>query len=364
MLDFFTNFLNLLSQYSDATVVEKSNEIIYKNDSAVKLFDFLSESSASVVTRLLPSDLIDSSAPRGSGFKEIDGKPFYITMYRIDEYRVFTFLPEKNDNDDDFDFISTVNEAIRTPLATLSSAANMMLPIVENTGNETLSKSLAMIYRNYFKLLRLSNNIAGFYEIKRQSTRLRLKNVDLLALCGNLVDTVSLLTRERGVRLWFKTSLSTADLTADFDKLEYVLLNLLSNSLNHTGIGDDITVSVSSAGEFFVVTVSDTGTGVASSIMPTIFEPRIRRKSLSDSESGLGMGLAYSRHIISVHGGSMVLESREGQGTTVKFTLPKTRADSMLADSPVRYGELGITPVLTELSGILSLDCFDAKYMD
>lgn len=362
MPDFFNNFLNLLAQYSDATIVEKDNELIFMNDSAKKLFDFLPESNR--VAELLPPDIIDSKAPRGSGSGEIGGKLFYITMYRMDGCRVFTFLPEKYDNDEDFDLISTVNEAIRTPLATLFSAASIMLPIVENSGNETLSRSLAMICRNYFKLLRLSNNIAGFYEIKMRGTRLDLKNVDLLALCGNLVNTVSLLTRERGVRIWFKTSLSRADLNADFDKLEYVLLNLLSNSLNHTGIGDDITISVSSAGDFYIITVSDTGTGVPASIMPTIFEPRIRQKSLSDAEAGLGMGLAYSRHIISAHGGSMVLESREGQGTTVRFTLPKTKDEAMLADTPVRYGELGITPILTELSGILPLDCFEAKYMD
>jgi len=364
MADFFNNFLNLLAQYSDATIVEKNNELIFINDSAKKLFDFLPESSACQVTELLPPDLIDSTALRGSGSKVIGGRTFYITMYLMDEYRVFTFLPEKCNNDEDFDYISTVNEAIRTPLATLFSAASIMLPIIENAGNETLSRSLAMICRNYFKLLRLSNNIAGFYEIKMRSTRLDFKNVDLLALCSNLVNTVSLLTRERGVRIWFKTTLNCADLKADFDKIEYVLLNLLSNSLNHTGIGDDITISVSSSGDFYIVTVSDTGTGVPASIMPTVFEPHIRQKSLSDTEPGLGMGLAYSRHIVSVHGGSMVLESREGQGTTVRFTLPKTKDGAMLADSPVRYGEHGITPVLTELSGILPLDCFDAKYMD
>jgi two-component sensor histidine kinase len=364
MSDYFTNFLDLLSQYSEATVVENNNEIIFMNDSAKKMFAYLPVSLSGELSELLPAELIESEAMRGSGYNEIGGKSFYISMYRMDDCRVFTFITEKYDNSEDFDYISTVNESIKTPLATLYTAASIMLPIVESSGNETLSKSLAMIFKNYFKLLRLSNNIAGFNEIKVRSTRLNVKNVDLLALCRNLVNTVSLLTRERGVRIWFKTTLKRADLNADFDRLEYVLLNLLSNSLNHTGIGDDITVLVSRAGDLYIVTVSDTGTGVPAAIMPTVFEPRIRKKSLNDPEPGLGMGLAYSRHIISMHGGSMVLESREGQGTTVRFTLPKTRREAMLADSAVQYGDLGIAPVLTELSDILSLDCFDVKYLD
>lgn len=364
MSDFLNNFLNLLSQFSEATVVEKSNEIIFMNDSAKKMFAIIPGSLSRELNEFLPAELIKSEAMHGCGYNEIGGKPFYISMYRINECRVFTFITEKYDSNDDFDYISTVNEAIRTPLATLYTAASIMLPIVESSGNETLSQSLAMIFKKYFKLLRLSNNIAGFNEIKARSTRLNLRSVDFLSLCRNLVNTVSLLTRERGVRIWFETSLKRADLNADFDKLEYVLLNLLSNSLNHTGIGDDITVSVSLSGDYYIVTVSDTGTGVPAAIMPTVFEPRIRKKNLNDPEAGLGMGLAYSRHIVSIHGGAMVLESREGQGTTVRFTLPKARQEAMLADSPVRYGDLGIMPVLTELSDILSLDCFDVKYLD
>lgn len=360
----FNNFLNLLSQSSDAVVVERDREIVMMNDSAKKLFAHMPESFPSGISELLPQDLLESRAECGSGYKEIGGKPYYISMHLIKDCRVFTFLPEEFDDSGDFDYLSTVNEAIRTPLATLSSAASIMLPIVESSGNETLSKSLAMIYKNYFKLLRISNNIAGFNEMKMRSTKLNLKNVDLLALCRNLVNTVSLLTKERGVRIWFSTNLKSADLYADFDKLEYVLLNLLSNSLNHTGIGDDISVSVSGAGGFYIVTVSDTGTGIPASAMSTIFEPRIKKKRLDDLERGLGMGLAYSRHIISAHGGSMVLESREGEGTTVRFTLPKTKDMDKLAEAPIRYGELGIIPVLTELSDILSLDCFEAKYLD
>jgi len=358
------NILDLLSQSSDPIAVERDRQIILINDSARKVFAYMPESFPSDICELLPQDIIESKAERSSGYKEIGGKPYYISVYRIKDCRVFTFVPEQFDDSDDFDYLSTVNEAIRTPLATLSSAASIMLPIVESSGNETLSRSLAMIYKNYFKLLRISNNIAGFNEIKTRSTKLNLKNVDLLSLCRNLVNTVSLLTKERGVRIWFKTSLKSADVYADFDKLEYVILNLLSNSLNHTGIGDDIKVSVSGAGRFYIVTVSDTGTGIPASEMQTIFEPRIKKKSLDDLEPGLGMGLAYSRHLITAHGGSMILESREGEGTTVRFSLPKTRETDKLAEEPVRYGEQGIIPVLTELSDILSLDCFEAKYLD
>lgn len=353
------SYLDFLSQLSEAVIIQKENEPLFINEAAKKLFP-----EADSFLNLLPAELLETNAAGANTCVEVGAKKYYLNMYRIDEHRVFTIADEKNEESSDFDFLATVNEAMRSPLATLSSAANMMMPIVENIGSDVLSKNLAAIYKNYFKLLRLSNNIAGFAEMRSRSTTLHLKCVDLLSLCSNLVDTVSLLTKERGIKIWYKTSLKSANVLADFDKIEYILLNLLSNSLNHTKVGDDITVSVSPSNDYYVVTVTDTGAGVSSNVISSLFEPRLTRKSLSDPEQGLGMGLAYSRHLISAHGGSMVMESRETQGTTVKFTLPVVKSGDTLADDPIRYGDNGLLPVLTELSDILSLDCFDAKYLD
>ncbi len=349
----------LFSQLSEAIIIEKDGVTVFENNAFKKLFPVTDSLSGFV-----PAELLESDAARVNTCVEFDGKIYSLSIYKIEEYRFYIIVEGKSEEKADFDFLATVNEAMRSPLATLSSAANMMIPIIENSGNDILSKNLAAIYKNYFKLLRLSNNISGFAEMRSHSTKLHLNCVDLLSLCGNLVDTVSLLTKERGVKIWYKTSLTSANVLADFDNIEYVLLNLLSNSLNHTMVGDDITVSVSRSNDYFIVTVTDTGTGVASNVIPSLFEPRLTRKLLSDPEQGLGMGLAYSRYLISCHGGSMVIESREKQGTTVKFTLPVYKSSDTLADAPIRYGENGLTPVLTELSDILSIDCFDAKYLD
>ncbi len=355
----FNNLFEFFDQLSDAIIVENGGVTVFKNDASKRLFP-----GTDLLLDILPAVALETDTSSVKTCIEQSGKTYFINMFRIDECRVYTVAEEKNEEKLEFDFLSTVNEAMRSPLATLSSAANMMMPVIENSGNDVLSKNLAAIYKNYFKLLRLSNNISGFAEMRTHRTKLRLDCVDLLSLCGNLVDTVSLLTKERGIKIWYKTSLTRAKVMADFDKIEYVLLNLLSNSLNHTKIGDDITVNISRANDYFVVTVTDTGTGVSSNVIPSLFEPRLTRKTLNDPEQGLGMGLAYSRHLISAHGGSMVMGSREEQGTTVKFTLPVYKSGDTLADAPIRYGENGLTPVLTELSDILSLDCFDAKYLD
>ena len=358
----FSNFFIFLAQFSEAIIVEKDGKSVFENESAKKLFGLSTKNIP--ISDFIPSELLETDTANANTCVERNGKAYPITMSRIDEYRVFTVSKSAQEEDAAFDFLATINEAIRSPLAMLSAASNTMMPIVENSDNEVLTKNLATIYKNYFKLLRLSNNIMGFAEMRSHSTTLRLKCVDLLSLCFNLLDTVSLLIKERGLKIRFETTLVNAYVMADFDKLEYVLLNLLSNSLNHTSIGDEIIVNVSNSGSYYAVAVTDTGAGLTPDIIPTLFEPRLRRKTFSDPNHGLGMGLAYSRHLITAHGGSMVLESREHKGTTVKFTIPVAKPNDVLADAPLRYGENGMAPVLTELSDILDLDCFDAKYLD
>jgi signal transduction histidine kinase len=239
-----------------------------------------------------------------------------------------------------------------------------MLPIVEGTGSEILSKNLAVIYQNYFKLLRVSEMLTSYREMRAGSIILKKNNVDLIALCKNLIDTVSILTQEQGVRIRFSTSLGNADTEADFDRIEYVLLSIFANSLKHTKTGDDIKVTLSSTSSYYIVTVSISGAVIPEEQFPKVFEPSIHiHDEKHPEENFIGLGLAFSAKIIEDHGGSMLIESRAGQSTEIKFTLPIKNSGG-LADAPVRYGEKGMVPILTYLSDVLPLDCYDAKFLD
>lgn len=304
-----------------------------------------------------------SDAPNASLKADILGNSYSVYMSRLGDSRVYTIIPDKYENRGNFDELSLLNESIKTPLAMISTAANSMLPLVEGSGSESLSKNLSIIYKNYYKLLRLSNALSGFYEMHTNSIKLNLQNIDLLSLCRNLVDTVALLTKERGVRIWFKSGLDQAVTAADFDKSEYVLLNIIANCLKHTVTGDDITVALSRSPDFFIVTVSVISESMPEQLLGKVFEPKYHSRFLGNTGIEYSLDFAYSAKIIELHGGSMIMESRAGHSTTLKFTLPIKTAEGT-SYPPKRYGEGGMMPILTELSDLLSIDCYDAKYMD
>jgi two-component system phosphate regulon sensor histidine kinase PhoR len=109
--------------------------------------------------------------------------------------------------------------------------------------------------------------------------------------------------------------------SADRDRIEQVLVNLLHNSIKFTPSGGGITIAAIPAGDFLQVSVSDSGVGIPADDLPRIFE-RFYKADRARSGGGTGLGLAIVKHIIEAHGGKVWAQSVEGKGATFTFTLP------------------------------------------
>jgi two-component system phosphate regulon sensor histidine kinase PhoR len=107
----------------------------------------------------------------------------------------------------------------------------------------------------------------------------------------------------------------------DADRIESVLMNLIHNAIKFTGQGGKIRVRVVREGNYILVSVTDTGCGIAPDELPRIFE-RFYKIDKSRAGEGSGLGLSISRHIINAHGGKIWAESVEGKGSTFYVTLP------------------------------------------
>jgi two-component system sensor histidine kinase BaeS len=101
-------------------------------------------------------------------------------------------------------------------------------------------------------------------------------------------------------------------------RLRGVLANLLSNSMRHTPAGGSVVIGARSAGDQVVISVTDTGEGIAPDLLPRVFERFVR----GPNSTGSGLGLAIAHDIITAHGGKVDIESAVGKGTTVRITVP------------------------------------------
>ena len=109
----------------------------------------------------------------------------------------------------------------------------------------------------------------------------------------------------------------------DAERIGQVLRNLLNNALTHTPPSGNITVTARPGGQWVVVEVQDTGSGIAAQDLPYVFERFYRAdKSRARASGGAGLGLAIAREIAHAHGGTLTVQSEPGQGSTFTSCIP------------------------------------------
>jgi len=140
------------------------------------------------------------------------------------------------------------------------------------------------------------------------------------------VRKLALQLEGKGILLEVSASDGPQLVLADADRIEQVLVNLLDNAIKYSPEGGRITVAIDeeSPAETVSVAVRDEGVGIPAGDLPRVFERfyRVDRARARDG-GGSGLGLSIAKAIIEAHGGEITLKSEEGQGTTVRFTLPR-----------------------------------------
>ena len=217
-------------------------------------------------------------------------------------------------------FSAAIAHELRTPLAALRGETELAL--LRATSATDYRRTLESQLEEYDKLARLITQLLTLARAEAGEIPLAGQPVDMVALAEAAVDALEPVAQARGVKLTCDR-LDAAIVRGDAGWLERLLLNLLDNAIKFTGDGGAIAVSVWSAERSAVLSVRDTGVGIASEAVPRIFERffRVDEARSSDAE-GSGLGLTLVKWIIDHHHGTVGVESEPGKGTTVTVRLP------------------------------------------
>lgn len=218
------------------------------------------------------------------------------------------------------DLISEFVHEIRTPLASLTAAAYILMrPEIPEERRANIIQTMQQ------EVTRLSDMASAFLDLARlESGRVRFQftSVDL----GDLMEECSIVIRskieEKGQDLQLQPSPDPIQISADRDKLKQVILNLLSNAHKYTPGGGKIVLSFCATSDEIIIQVSDSGYGIPAEYMPHMFEKFYRVPTTEYVEQGSGLGLFICKHIIDAHGGRISIDSKAGKGTTVSVRLP------------------------------------------
>ena len=218
-------------------------------------------------------------------------------------------------------FFSNISHEFRTPLTLILGPVTDLRD--RTTGlDEPARQELEVLHRNGLRLAKLVNTLLDFSRIEAGRMEGRYEPVDLAVVTAELASVFRSAVERAGLQLVVDCQPLDEPVYVDRDMWEKVLLNLLSNALKFTFDGS-VTVRVRRSGDDAVITVSDTGIGVASAEMPRLFE-RFHRieTSRARSNEGSGIGLALVKELVTLQGGSITADSVEGAGTTFTIQLP------------------------------------------
>jgi len=225
------------------------------------------------------------------------------------------------------EFFSNVSHELRTPINVILSAIQLLnLYISEGDIKEEEGKITKYIYsmqQNCYRLLRLVSNIIDITKIDAGFFELQLKNHNIVNIVEDITGSVSGYTEHKRISLIFDTDIEEKIIACDSDKIDRIMLNLLSNSIKFTNPGGTISVNIYDKKDKVVISVKDNGIGIPKNKKNLVFE-RFQQvdKSLARSHEGSGIGLSIVKSLVELHGGCIKVESEYGKGTEFIIELP------------------------------------------
>jgi len=221
-------------------------------------------------------------------------------------------------------FLSHVSHELRTPLTVIHQFVTLMLDAVLGDINDEQREGLETALRN---TLELREMISDLLDITRAETGILLFEphpVSLLQLFVELERNYQQTAKQRGILFLVQQPRSFPRVYADPQRLRQALSNLIDNAFKFTERGKiSVRARFDDRPGFIRIAVSDTGCGISQDGIPLVFD-RLYQETFSSktNRNGLGLGLHICQQLVSLHGGRIWVESKEGQGSTFFFTIP------------------------------------------
>jgi signal transduction histidine kinase/DNA-binding response OmpR family regulator len=216
-------------------------------------------------------------------------------------------------------FFSTISHEFRTPLSLILGS----IETIEENKSENENSYFYTIKNNAKRLLRLINQLLDFSKIEEGKMTVSYKKYDLKQFVSFLLSHFKSATKDKGVVLKFNSNLSELVCDLDYQKIEKVIINIISNAIKFTNEGVIEVELILVDSEWIEILICDTGIGISENDINYIFDRfyQVENQYYREYE-GTGIGLALSKELIDLHNGEIRVESKLAEGTCFKIILP------------------------------------------
>ncbi|SHH77431.1 ATP-binding protein [Clostridium grantii] len=390
----------LINQSHNAILVHRDGEILFGNESATKLCGYISANNfigtniwnfipdvdmkdlklkyfniindkCSLTTfngRILKSNGDMIEVENTSSYFEYGGQPTILSIMRdvspekkvkmleIDVLEKTKLLDESLEmNKIITEFFSNVSHELKTPLNVIFSAIQT-LGIYNDNSYESIIKRQRyhnIMKQNCYRLTRLINNLLDITKIDSGFLSLNFKNYNIVSIIEDITLSVVPYVENHEINLIFDTDIEEKIIACDPDRIELIMLNLISNSLKFTNAQGEIFVSIMDGTDFITILVKDTGLGMSKESLASIFD-RFSQvdKTLTRNREGSGIGLYLVKSFVEMHNGKITVSSELGKGSEFVIKLPVRMVDTYLVEDS-QY-DINVEKIHVEFSDIYS----------
>lgn len=252
-------------------------------------------------------------------------------------------------------FFSNISHEFRTPLTLILGPAQTMRSATEDP---TMIRQLNTVEKNAQRLLGLIDQLLDLSRLESGKLKASFSRMDIVPIVRGVTMTFSSMAVVKQIELLVEATPSSLELNADREKLETILINLLSNAFKFTPEKGRIQVSLdvteNNHQQFCRISVQDSGIGIAEKDIPYIFDRFYQSEEGQRAQyGGSGIGLALAKELVQLHKGFIDVSSEPAEGTTVSFLLPVDMANVPAQELPVNepdkeFAEEGAVLLLIE----------------
>lgn len=252
-----------------------------------------------------------------------------------------------------------LNIQLRSSLSNMHTALSHIAP--EQTEDSAVAGDCAVLYQSYYRLLRLIDHLEAA-PLLFQPPVLTLQDEDAAQLCSDVLQHCQEPAELCGVQLRGRLEKASCVIALHRPMLQQLLMELISNALKATPSGGQIHLTLQVLPTAVRITVTDTGCGIPSQRLGSVFEFSHRPPLDLTQPQGLGLGLPLCRWIAQAHGGTIALLSAPQQGTSVTLSLPNRKCGNLPSGNSGCVESFN--PTLVALSDALPSTAFTARYLD
>lgn len=348
------------SMLDQPVVVSRRGKILFMNSEAISLAG--KDYTSKPLDLLMPSYISNNQAQQFMTTAFIGSKSCIVKVSVVENFKIFAM----SCHDSAIGEFSAVFSSLRSSMSNIKFSSACISVLAESDGNEKLLEYVCSLNRSYYRIKRTLDNYSTLYGLTDKTLPFSPEPIDITELCRDTISTVNTLIARQEVRINFNSE-PHIRIIADRELIQQLLLNLISNSINHSHRNGRISISLLRTDANLIISVDDDGSGIPPDELARVFDRYRYSINLSTPQSA-GIGLAVVRGIAELHKGALIVESRgEDMGTSARVMLsfdvqPITPASY---SSPISdYKEITIQRILTNLADCLTVDCYSEALED